>query len=141
MTDDALIPGKRQALKALKDFIVDTRLGLRLSQPELAQRCGIPEGTIAAIESRTRWSMPRQPTLEAIAKGLGVPYATLDRIIRGKPHEADHKTVGLSNLLQDAPEAFKRDLLEYSVWPDDMRRAVEAVMHTAIESLRTIRRP
>lgn len=137
MSDDTT----RQRLKALKNFIVDTRTAKQISQRDLAELCGLPPGTISALESRLTWTVPRQETLEKLARGLGVPYATLDRIIRGKPHEADHKTTGLANLLQDAPEAFKQDLLEYSVWPDDMRRALEAVMHTAVESLRTIRRP
>jgi transcriptional regulator with XRE-family HTH domain len=70
------------SFEALRDFIIKTRTDRGLSQADVAKRGGIPKGTIGAIEAGRR-AVPRQETLQGIAKGLGVPYDVLDRLARG----------------------------------------------------------
>lgn len=83
------MPKDDETLEALRLFIVTARKDRGLSQRDLAKRAGLSKGTIAAIEGSAQCSLPRQPTLQAIAKGLGVPYEHLDRIVRGLPVEPE----------------------------------------------------
>lgn len=76
----------QDAFEALRAFIIKTRQERKLSQADVARRGGIPKGTLGAIEAG-RYSIPRQETLQGIAKGLGVPYEVLDRMARGIPPE------------------------------------------------------
>lgn len=83
------MPKDDETLEALRLFIVTTRKDRGMSQRDLAKRAGISKGTISAIEGNTLNFVPKQVTLEAIAKGLGVPYERLDRIARGLPAEPE----------------------------------------------------
>lgn len=56
--------------------IREIRLELRLDQPTVAQRAGIPKNTLSAIETG-RVSDPRTSTIVAIAQALGVSVLAL----------------------------------------------------------------
>lgn len=51
------------------DILVETRLGLRLPQEELAKKCGIQQVTLANIENHR--GSPQFKTLSKIAENLG----------------------------------------------------------------------
>lgn len=73
------------AFEALRQFVIAERTRQRLSQREVAKRGGMSYGVLATLEAGKVPTIPRQTSLEKIAKGLGVPYEQLDRIARGLP--------------------------------------------------------
>jgi transcriptional regulator with XRE-family HTH domain len=62
---------------AIGDHIRDLRWGARLKQVELARRAGIAQNTLSQIELGN--TVPSVPTLEKIARGLGV---SADELLR-----------------------------------------------------------
>jgi transcriptional regulator with XRE-family HTH domain len=62
---------------AIGDHIRDLRWGARLKQVELARRAGIAQNTLSQIELGN--TVPSVPTLEKIARGLGV---STDELLR-----------------------------------------------------------
>ena len=73
-----------ERLRALQEYVVLTRKAKGLSQAHVAKIGRISRNTLAAFERAPIPYLPAQATLQGIAKGIGVPYETLDRMARGK---------------------------------------------------------
>jgi transcriptional regulator with XRE-family HTH domain len=96
----------------LGDFVRSRREDvLRLSQLDLGKLCGLSAAYIHQIEtginpSTGRGFSPKVDTLRKLAKGLGSPYETLDRLARGLPiDQADEaaKVAEIMELLRQVP--------------------------------------
>lgn len=74
-------------MEKLREFIIQRRNELRLSQVDLAERAGMSSATIAAIEAGRVTRQPRLDTLAKIEKGLSLPIGTLERILKGGPEK------------------------------------------------------
>lgn len=104
-----VMDGKRDlAYEALRRFVIERRTAMGLSQRDLAKVAGISFGVIAKMESGPVPIIPRQSSLEGLAKGLQVPYETLDRMARGLPAQAE--STELSPELEAA-------LADVATWP------------------------
>lgn len=82
---------KHEAFEGLRTFVIETRNRNGWSQREVASRGGFNAGILAKLEAGEPPTIPKQDTLERIAKGLGVPYETLDRLARGLPPTLDEE--------------------------------------------------
>jgi transcriptional regulator with XRE-family HTH domain len=76
---------KTGAFEALRQFVIAERTKRRLSQRDVAKLGGMSYGVLATLEAGKVPTIPKQGSLEKIAKGLGIPYQMLDRIARGLP--------------------------------------------------------
>lgn len=128
-------------LRTLQRFVHDTRLARRMTQRDVALRGGLSKGTVAYLESGSHTSMPGVTTLQRLAKGLGVQYAVLDRILRGLPTEPDPMTETTARLLDDISPNLRAVLLEYATWPENMRMAFETGMSGLLSGIRQAQRP
>ena len=125
----------QKAFQRLQAFVIDTRKAAKLTQRDVAKRGGIPLGTIGNIEAGSRESIPRQDTLKGLAKGLGVPYEMLDRIIRGVIATPDDEALAALTI-ELSPES-KELLLAWVTMPDHLKRQVEAGLRALIAALGT----
>lgn len=122
------------AFDRLRQFVIDTRKAARLTQRDVAKRGQLPLGTIGNIEAGSRSSIPRQETLKGLAKGLGVPYEVLDRIVRGVPEATTEDNV-LASLTLDLKPETKALLMSWLTMPENQRVAVEAGLTALIAAL------
>lgn len=126
----------QDAAEALRRYIIDRRMALGLSQRDVAKLGGFSAGTLGVFESGARPSIPRQETLSAFAKGLGVPYATLDRIARGLPPEPPPDDTVIVNLMADLSPDTKRLVMEWLTMNAEQRAALEAGLSALVAALR-----
>lgn len=68
-------------LDRLAEFIARVRKDKNLSYPAIKRRGGPAMSTIHRLENRLTNSFPQIPTLEALARGLGVPLSDLLQIV------------------------------------------------------------
>lgn len=69
-------------MERLVSFIVERRKALGYSQRELARHAGINPGTLSSIEAFKVTRAPTIPTMEKLARGLGVPGEALIDLVR-----------------------------------------------------------
>lgn len=60
-------------------LIRQARVAMGLTQKEVAEKCGMSQTTLSAVERATS---PRYSTIQRVADAIGVPW---DWILRGKP--------------------------------------------------------
>lgn len=120
---------------ALGRYIAEHRKRKGISQEELSKRSGVPRGTIAAIETGTVAEvMPSN--LQRLARGLGLPYAVLDRLNRGLPADLDATDTAIASMIADAPDELKRRLWEVLSLPQDQQQAALAGLTALLAALR-----
>lgn len=120
----------------LRDYVIQRRAELGISQAEVARRGGFPAATLAMLEAATRQSIPRQQTLQKIAKGLSVPYDRLDRIVRGMAPDPDAVEALTMRLAEELSPEAQRLLAEWVSLPPHERRAVELALSGLLQGLR-----
>ena len=84
----------------LASFITSQREKMgHISQVELAQKCGVPAGTIASIESGYAKS-PRPVTLKKLAEGLSVPTEIIFKLASNPEKEMyiDYEEMNISRI-------------------------------------------
>jgi transcriptional regulator with XRE-family HTH domain len=101
---------------AIGDHIRDLRWGARLKQVELARRAGIAQNTLSQIELGN--TVPSVPTLEKIARGLGVSADALLRepaLPLGRAPETGPPQV-VRERLQEHFENVRQNEVDYLNW-------------------------
>lgn len=73
-------------LDRLAQYIARVRLEKKLSYPAIHRRGGPAMSTVHRLENRLSNSFPQIPTLEALARGLGVPLSDLLKIVGYQDH-------------------------------------------------------
>lgn len=113
-------------LAALIETIADER---GWSGREVARRCGLPYATVQKIMWNEGTKTPRRETLDALAKGLGVPVTML--------LDAAAADTGLrkSEIPDDADIAITMRAM--SELPSERRREIAALARAMLESVRT----
>lgn len=76
---------------ALARLIADTMRQTGATYSSIARKGGMPRQTVAAIAQRKLVTTPRPDTLEKLAKGLGLSFATV----------ASHASLAVSQTFQD----------------------------------------
>jgi transcriptional regulator with XRE-family HTH domain len=134
-------PEEIAAFEALREFCIQRRHELRLSQEDVARKGGISSGTIATLEAGTRPSLPRQKTIEGLARGLDVPYWLLDRLVRGVPRETQIGEADLNVILSEADPMLRAMLVEIALAPEEKKTALKAALAAALAMTRPNQRP
>jgi transcriptional regulator with XRE-family HTH domain len=129
-------PDEIAAFEALRDFCIRRRLDLRLSQEEVARRGGISAGNIANLESGARPSLPRQKTIEGLARGLDVPYWLLDRLVRGIPEKEAIADADLNVILSETDPMLRAMLVEIALAPEEKKSGLKAALAAALAMTR-----
>lgn len=92
--------------------IRELRRDKNITQEDLAERSGLSVGAIKQIETGKRW--PRPETLDALAKGLGVPqFVLLSNYKEAKQTAQNEKYPRLElilKIIQTLPSASEGDL-------------------------------
>ena len=130
-----VMDGKRDmAYEALRKFVMDRRTALGLSQRDLAKLAGISFGVIAKMESGPISIIPRQSSLEGLARGLQVPYEVLDRLARGRSIEPS--PAGTPWRDEQDPEIAAR-MAEISQLTSDQKRVILAGLKAQIAAMQS----
>jgi len=125
-----------EIFEALRLYVIERRHSLGISQVEAARRGGFPVGTLANFEGGSRASIPRQETLQAFAKGMAVPYATLYRFASGLTPEPSDADAVIANLVSDLSPEGKSLVLEWLTMPEERRLTVEAGLVALLAAIR-----
>jgi transcriptional regulator with XRE-family HTH domain len=95
----------RSTIKALGAKARHLRQKRRLTRRELGDRAALSANYIGAVELGQR--DPCLSTVEALARGLGIPVSELF----GPPRYLSERAVEMAKLFNEAPEAVQRALL------------------------------
>ncbi len=129
----ALPPG----LQAVVDELVLLRKERGWSQDKLAERSGVPRGTIANVERATH--EPKRGNLRALAKALGADGLRWERMLDGKKPEPGRDASDLANLIEGQSPIIKRLMTEALLLPDDLQEHFAAVVSATLAALRAHR--
>lgn len=111
-------------METIKDRVKALRLGLRLSQTELAKRCELSQPTIANIE-RGRTTEIKGYVLDRLARELNTTPAY---ILEGAESAADHEA---TMMLAELAAIFEK------LSPEDqhaLMRTARGMLHTSVRS-------
>lgn len=102
----------------IAENVRNRRKALRLSQPALSKKSGVPQTTISAIETGNR--MPTAETIMMLARGLSCSSDELlkDAVAEKKPaaSNGDELRQEIAILLDDLPDDELSQLRDYATW-------------------------
>jgi tetratricopeptide (TPR) repeat protein/DNA-binding XRE family transcriptional regulator len=96
----------------------------RWSQAELAAQSGVPESAISRYENGKQ--TPSRKTWEKLCAAVGLPYATVDEVLRPAIRKV------LTILGGTAPRMIGSSSSEAEDWTDELLRALSAILYPTI---------